>query len=298
MQDIDCCICRKKTNFEVVYKSNFNLDDISPKIFTSRRIPDKVHFRIVRCLKCGLVFSNPIASSVKIIDVYKKSYNPTDDVTNSGKVYAMYLKDVLNKLSKHKRLLDIGCGNGFFLKEALKLGFREVYGIEPSKDAVRNLVSGVYKKNIIGNIFKKGQFKKDFFDVICFFQVFDHLLNPNNFLTNCNYILKPGGYILAIMHNVDSLQARILGERSPIFDIQHIYLFNKKNIRRIFENNSFIVEKVISSTTIYSLGYWIKMFPLIKFIRQFVINHENWPLFKLIIPFKVGNILIIARKNE
>lgn len=297
MQKISCAICGSGAKYKILYNATFNPEDITPDTYTSRRIPDRVHFRFVRCLECGLTFSNPIHDSSKIVESYKESYNPTEeDLKNSGRVYAMYLKSILSKLKSRNRILDIGCGDGFFLKEAKKLRFKELYGVEPSKDAVRKLVAGLDKKKIIADIFNKKQFKKDFFDVVTFFQVFDHVLDPNKFLEDCKFVLKPGGYVIAIMHDAHSRQAKIMGEKLPIFDIQHIYLFDKKTIRMIFENHGFEVEKVISSVTIYSLGYWFKMAPIPKFIKNFVIRHEHWPLFKVAIPMKVGNMIVIARK--
>lgn len=299
MKIIICAICKKKTKYRILYKSTLNPKFITYKTFMSRRIPDRIHFRIVRCLNCGLTYSNPIYDPDKIVSLYKESCNPTeDDIKSSGKVYASYLKSVLNKLSDKLKILDIGCGDGFFLKEAKRLGFKELYGVEPSKNAVNNLIPELNRKKIIIDIFKRSQFKKDFFDVITFFQVFDHVLNPNKFLQDCHYLLKPGGYVLAIMHDAKSWQARLLGEKSPIFDFQHIYLFDKKNIKKIFENNGFIIDKIVNSINIYSAGYWLKMAPSPIFIKRFVMSHSNWSIFDINIPLRVGNMLIIAKKKN
>ena len=99
------------------------------------------------------------------------------------------------------------------------------------------------------------------------------------------------------MHNAYSLQTKILGKKSPIFDFQHIYLFDKKTVSQIFKNNHFIVKKITDVTTVYSLGYWLKMSPFPKFIKNFAINHQNWPLFNINIPLNIGNMAIIARKK-
>lgn len=292
-----CAVCQRKTPTKVLYQANFREKDINFKIYTSRRIPDRLHFRIAKCKVCGLTFSNPIYSSNKIIDLYKKSANPDyQDLQNSARVYASYLKRILTDFSNKNRLLDIGCGDGFFLTEAKKLGFKELYGVEPSEEAVGHLQKGLNKKNIINNVFKKGQFKKNFFDVVCFFHVFDHVVDPNEFLKNCYDILKQGGYVVSVMHDSKALTHRILGENSPIFDIQHIYLFDKNTVKKIFEKNGFKVLRVFNITNIYSLGYWMKMFPH-QFLRK-IIDDKDWPLLKFNIPWRVGNMAIAASKKN
>ncbi len=297
MKHIICAVCRKKTKLTILYESTFDPEQLKPSVYTSRRTPDQIHFRIVRCLTCGLTFSDPIYDSRQILRLYKSSYNPTEeDIYNSAKVYTAYLKPVVKKLARTDNFLDIGCGDGFFLKEAKKLGFKNVYGIEPSKDAVKHLVSGINRKNIVNDVFKKRQFKKNYFDMIVFFQVFDHLLDPNKFLRDCRYILKPGGYVVAIMHNAHSWQAKILGEKMPIFDIQHIYLFDPATLNRIFKANGFGVETILNSVTLYSLGYWLRMAPLPSFIKKLAIKYKNSSFLKINIPMKVGNMAIIAKK--
>ena len=47
-------------------------------------------------------------------------------------------------------------------------------------------------------------------------------------------ILKPGGAIFLIGHNRRrSLSARLLGRRSPIFDIEHLQLFSPRSLRQL-----------------------------------------------------------------
>lgn len=298
MREIVCAVCRKKTSVRIVYPANLIEHKISPLTYSSRRIPDKVHFRIVVCTRCGLLFSTPIFEETGILDLYKESNVPLmADIQNSKQVYGLYLTQILDKLPGMERLLEIGCGNGFFLEEAKRMGFGEVWGVEPSSQSVRFLPKGIDKKHIVIEIFKEGQFKKNFFDIVCFFQVFDHLTDPKSFLKEVYTILKPGGYVLAIMHDAKAWTHKILGESSPIFDIQHIYLFDKKSAKKIFENNGFHVGQIFNTFSKYSLGYWLKMAPLPGLVRSFVMKHDDWKLFKIRVPLKVGNMAVVARKD-
>ena len=70
--------------------------------------------------------------------------------------------------------------------------------------------------------------------MVCLFQVFDHIPDPNLLLRECRRILRPGGLVLALNHNVDALPNRILGARSPIIDVEHTYLYSPATMNAIF----------------------------------------------------------------
>lgn len=292
-----CAICGED-NSRLLYKANFNFKDINETIFSARRIPDKIHYRIVRCRKCGLVYSNPILEFEEIEKLYKKSKYTYGEYENDlNQTYGRYLRRFIKVIPAKNRLLEIGCGNGFFLKEAKRIGFKEVWGVEPGKEIVKKADVNV-RKQIIVDIFKKGQFKRNYFDIICMFQVLDHLTDPNFVLQECHRILKPGGCLLCINHNVDAMSAKIMGEKSPIFDIEHTFLYNKQTLLKLFRNNNFIVSEVFNAANLYPLAYWLRMLPLPKLIKRFLYRSaENLRFGRIKTWLNVGNIGILAFKK-
>lgn len=291
-----CAICGID-NSQVLFESNFRLSDINELIFSARRIPDKIHYRIVQCQKCGLVYSNPILDLSRIENLYKQSrYTYGEYEKDLISTYSRYLREVKQYLKGNKRLLEIGCGNGFFLLAAQKIGFKKVFGVEPGKETVAKANPEV-KKHIINDFFKKGQFKKDYFDLICLFQVLDHIIYPNILLSECFKILKPGGGILCINHDVESWSVKLLREGSPVFDVEHTYLYSKKTLPLIFEKNNFKVVKIFGVANYYPFSYWLRMFPLPEKIKILIeklssllgISEKRFWL-------KAGNIGIYAQK--
>lgn len=122
--------------------------------------------------------------------------------------------------------------------------------------------------------------------------------NPNGFLKAVYKILRNGGVILAINHDVGSLAAKILGESCPIFDIEHTFLYDKKTMRRIFEKNGFQVLWVEGVSNKYPLSYWLKMTPLPSFLRKsFTTIFNLFGLENKKIKLKAGNLGLAARKN-
>lgn len=297
MQELKCAICREDKGFDVLYKENFNYSSIDENTFSARRIPQKCHYRLLKCKECGLVYSSPIFDTGEIEQLYKKSkLNYDAEIENIKETYGQYLKSLMSLIPSAENILEIGCGSGFILKIALDMGFHNVYGVEPSRDAVEKADEKI-KDKIVIDIFRPGLFKENFFDIICFFQTIDHIIDPNELLQNCYKILKPNGIVFCINHNTEALSTKILGERSPIFDIEHIYLFNKSTIKIIFENNGFEVVDIIDISNTYSLGYWIMMLPFPIAIKKKIVDILAFINIKeKKISVKSGNIGIIARK--
>jgi SAM-dependent methyltransferase len=297
LQELKCAICREDKGFDVLYKENFNYNSIDENTFSARRIPQKCHYRILKCKACGLVYSSPVLRPDEIEQLYKKSkLNYEAEIENIKETYGRYLKEAMNLVPSPQNILEIGCGNGFFLEKALDMGFKNVYGVEPSKDAVEKADKRI-KDRIIIDIFRPGLFNENFFDLICFFQTIDHIIDPNELLQNCYKMLRPNGIVFCINHNTEALSTRILGERSPIFDIEHIYLFNKSTIKKIFEKNGFEVVNIIDITNVYSFGYWIRMLPFPASMKNFFLHILSFVnLNEKKTSVKSGNIGITVRK--
>lgn len=292
-----CPICGQGTPYLVLYQANFNEDLVNEDIFSARRLPDKTHYRIVKCQKCGLVYSNPILEERKIIELYKKSkLTYQEEIDDLKETYSHYLKQVINLLPAKENLLEIGCGNGFFLRKALDFGFKNVFGVEPSIEAVKQASQSI-KDNIIVDVFKSGLFEDNFFDIICAFQVFDHIINPNEFLANCRSYLKKDGLVLMINHNINAWTAKLLGEKCPMIDIEHPFLYDKKTFKQIFIKNNFKVEKIFDVKNNYPLYYWLKLMPLPKRLKQTLIRVFSWQFMKkLKFKIKAGNMGLMAKK--
>jgi SAM-dependent methyltransferase len=295
-----CAICGSQENSEELYPANFSPLDLNPGIFSARRIPDKIHYRIVICKTCGLVRSDPIIDQTTLSDLYAQSIQTYgDEVVNLMKTYARYLDNAVKYLSidaRKNHLLEIGCGSGFFLEKALDYGFKNVSGVEPSHQAVEKS-SPTIKSRIICDIFHPGLLPSDQFDLICMFQVFDHINEPGMVLDECMKAIKPGGGILILNHDVRALSARLMGERSPIIDIEHTYLYDYATIRKIVTQHGFKVKEIGHATNIISLRYLFQLLPLPRKLKiSLLSNLAKNPIGKKTFPIQLGNLFLIAQK--
>lgn len=288
----------KRSKKRLLYKSTFLGKSISPKIYSARRVPDKIHYQLNKCENCNLIFSSPIFSKEKIAWLYAESYLSYPEQINFATVTYMELfETIFPKLNDDPSILEIGCGNGFFLKALRKKGLKKLFGVEPSKKMVKDLSSASGIK-IMLSIFKKGLFPNNKFDIVCCFHTLDHVIRPNQFVKETFMVLKKGGFALFVIHDTGAFSVKLLGERSPIFDIEHIYLFNKENIAALFRNNGFNIIAISGLKNKYPLAYWIKMASLPRFLKI--------PVYKFLefsrlggLPFslKGGNMFIIAQKG-
>jgi 2-polyprenyl-3-methyl-5-hydroxy-6-metoxy-1,4-benzoquinol methylase len=254
---------------------------------------------MVECKQCGLVRSDPLAPSDILAQLYQQStFTYSDEIPNLRKTYGNALAELSAYGAQKDTLLEIGCGNGFFLEEAQAQGYLHVYGVEPSQEAVEH-APPMIRPNISCTMMQSGLFDQEQIDVICMFQVLDHTLDPSTLIRECFKILKPGGLVLCINHNVTSWTLRLFKERSPIIDIEHTYLFNPATLSRLFEAQGFIVRRVKSVYNRYSAYYLTRLLPLPDFCKSRLLGFlMASPLGRLCISVPIGNINISAQKVQ
>lgn len=293
-----CLFCANDKNLETLYARNFDERKLTPQIFSARRVTEHFHYQIVRCKECGLVFSREILEDKELARLYGQSeFTYSDYAHVIRRDYWRPLKPYISAVSKGSAL-EIGCGNGFFLEELVKQGFQNVMGCEPSLDAKQKACPDI-RENISLGFFREGDYEKNSFDLICSFQTLDHMPDPQAILESTYRLIKPGGWIYLVVHDVDSLQARLLREYSPIIDIEHIYLFNKRTLRRLLEQTGFNIVRISELENSYPMEYWFKMAPMPSLLKQFGKSFLKWTgIGKIALPLKVGNIVALAKRNK
>ena len=97
------------------------------------------------------------------------------------------------KMKRGDKLLDVGCGRGDFLKGFKDLGL-DVYGLDNEKSHSRMLKDiKVRYANIESEPFP---FENQMFDVVFSKSLIEHLFNPENFMRECDRVLKPAGRVI------------------------------------------------------------------------------------------------------
>ena len=118
-------------------------------------------------------------------------------------------------LERKKNMVDIGCGNGFLLEEAIKYGWENVSGVELSEKAI-NCAKPYVKQKIINKPFYADHFLENYFDLVFSAMVIEHITDINKFFSDVIKILRPGGVQVIIAHNEGHFLSRILKNKQGL----------------------------------------------------------------------------------
>ena len=203
-------------------------------------IHQKDQWQYLRCQECGLVSLHPKPSPQALIKDYQ-DYLPVqaEDVA----MWEMMMKPIINRSadlieSRAKtgrgRLLDIGCGYGFFLREMQSRGWK-VEGIEISQ-AGRRYLRNRWDIHVHSAPLEDLSLRENSFDVVTLFYVIEHVPHPVSLLTEVKRVLKPDGFALLRWPHSTPI-VRILGPLSRKLDLYHtpyhLYDFSPETIEKL-----------------------------------------------------------------
>ena len=258
-----------------------------------------------QCPECSLVFQDPQAP-FKAEDIYnaqyiqKRSQDPENINTTlpREKTAEHYYQWVEQYVAKGN-LLEVGCATGLALKVAQSKGWN-VFGIEVNKEAAQ-IANQVLKADVVksGHL-NDTMFPDNYFSLIALFDVIEHIPHPVEFLSVLHKKTAPGGHILFLTPDVDTLSFKLLKEKWPHFVQEHLVLLSAKSMNRLLKESGF---------TPKARG-WATKHISIDMLRTHAAHHPNTLLYKpiswvlgaipglkkAIIPFNLGEMFVLAEK--
>ncbi len=201
---------------------------------------------VFRCNKCTNAFTYPQPQ----IDYEKKQFNLESlEEEREYKSYAQPLLEFLTESIKKGRLLDVGCGSGYLIEEAIKYGFN-AEGLDPSRQAVKFC----HKRNlkVKYGFLQKKYYPLEAFDILVAAHVLEHVTDPDKFLFICRKILKPSGYLCLAQTNYTGTIPCLYGRFwEGWVSNEHLVHFSPSGIKFLLKKNGFKVKKI----KIVPLGY-------------------------------------------
>jgi SAM-dependent methyltransferase len=195
--------------------------------------------RLVKCLDCNMIFESPRYDSQTIVNGYMVSREGDHDSQYPMRVFSFYR--TLKKHAKHlpapgARVLDIGTAGGAFLDAAKQFGY-DAYGMEPSADLVdRGTARGL---QIEQGTIENHTFGRESFDLVCLWDVIEHLPDPKSSLVEIRNLLKPNGILLINYPDIGTWQAKLAGKRFWWILSVHLHHFTRASIRNICSRTGF-----------------------------------------------------------
>ncbi len=183
------------------------------------------------------------------------------------------------------------------LRYGAENGFGRQIEIEPSRDAETKFQPQSKNAEFKRGIFIRGTLPKESVSFACFFQMLDHVPDPLEFVSAVYESLEPGGVAVCVTHDTQAWSAKLLGEKSPIYDLEHTYLFNQENIAALFKRAGFGATKTFPVANNYALKYWMNLVPFPRAIKSAAIAATSAiGLGDLRVKLYAGNLGIIAVK--
>lgn len=264
---------------------------------TSARVKyDLGTHQIVKCQDCGLMWLHPFPTLADTKQVYADlSYfqNPAFYDVSHGNLYGYvdYIAERVNKLraarpiaeflrARHRqsaaaapRLLDVGCGLGYFLDAAHDAGF-QVMGVEFNQGAVRTMREK-YAFPVYEGSLEALPPSETAFDVITMFDVIEHLHDPFSDLQEIYRRLRPGGGVAISTMDSESFTSRLLGTRLEDFRRirEHLYFFSRDTLTKVLERSGFRVYRIASYGHTFELAFLMER---MRIINRPVFGAAKW----------------------
>lgn len=207
---------------------------------------EKHGLSIRRCASCSHVFVSPRLPDAAVPTVYATAYwdgymralgRPMLEerlVVDYQNAWDRLRRDILPRRSSG-RLLDVGTASGGLVKAAGESGF-DAIGIEPSTAACE-LARRAHGIDPICATLPEYDAAPESFDVICYYNVLEHLLDPRRDLEAVRRMLAPGGLLVIEAPTAGSLALAEDGlDWPPLEPVEHVHLFNEGNAARLAED--------------------------------------------------------------
>jgi SAM-dependent methyltransferase len=199
-------------------------------------------FAIASCDGCGVLRTLPEMTAEELASFYRNDY--WGELTSPSRDWILRSQaEKLSFLSRcglaGGRILDVGCGAGFFLR-ALDGRLWERFGVEIGPEAARLAARELGEDRVREGSLTGAQFADASFDVVAFWSSLEHTTDPRAQLMSARRIVKPRGTVIVQVPNAGSYQARVFKSDWYALDApRHRYHFTRGTLDRLIRECGF-----------------------------------------------------------
>ena len=203
-------------------------------------------FDVVRCNDCGLAYVNPRPDDEDIKRYYTNEFYDADRAAEEA---LESIRPRLDGMCSHVsdlppgRVLDIGCFKGEFLETLRRQGW-VVNGVE-----LHARPPNLFNLDIHYGRIEDAGYAPASFDLITIWAVLEHVLDPRATLSAARRLLKPGGRLVVLVPNFNSLPGRYMQHDDVP---RHITMFTKRTLYRLLRDTGFKPTRFHCGQEVYS----------------------------------------------
>ena len=268
-QTVPCDLCHSTRRETVLHSRDLQHD--TPGQWT-----------IVRCLDCGLVYTDPRPAPESLHLVYPaeyKPYRPKRPKKHSSRwrlqqwslrrhwnyppppnrnplgfllswPFFLWTRCKLRNFDLFAyegqgKLLDYGCGGGGYLRRMQERGW-QVTGMDMSPQAVDACRQQGFDAHV--GVSPAEQFLPGTFDVVTLWHVLEHVISPTDTLEQIHTVLRPAGKVVLALPNIDSVIARCTGPFWRGLELpRHLTHFGPATLTQMLQKAGFQLEHRIGA---------------------------------------------------
>ena len=197
---------------------------------------------IYGCASCGLGFLDPRPSKEDIAKLYDKEYCEDQFVEGGGVGSPEFMKRLslethrvrfFRGLKRKGKILDIGCGYGYFLAACRTMYGYDVHGLDVSDWAAHYAAERLGLSVTVGEI-ETVNLPPNSYDIITMWHFLEHTRDPREAILKAMDLLKKNGILVIDIPNYDGTDARKnwdnwVGWQPPY----HFYHFTPSTLKRL-----------------------------------------------------------------
>lgn len=216
------------------------------------------NYYLVRCDFCSFVSVKNTPTESELNSFYSsKDYENPLTAEEVIRTEAKISINMISKFLNNGKLLDIGCGRGYFMDEAIKKGW-EAEGFDYSRSVVNYATNKLDLNVKRKNIFSFRTESK--YDLVTLIQFIEHFPNPVDVFKKALSFVKASGYVYVATPNIDSLISKVCRkEFDHIIPPEHLSFFSSKSLNHMFSQQN---------VEIVYLGTWSTSQEFVSILRR------------------------------
>lgn len=283
--------CPACAGSEIVSHYRRNRPD-RPWIFSPTASDFGIFSDLLRCRACGAVFSSAVPRFADLRGIYESGRHEDYRVeeANRRRTFRGLIRSLQPCLAPRPpgSLLDVGASTGLFLDtfDGLYPGW-SLRGVEASRWAVEEC-RRLFGRELIQGMFETVSIPPSSQDAVTMLDLIEHLPDPLRTLRAARRCLKPDGLLVLTTPNLRSVPSRLLGPRWWGYRLTHVLYLGPASLGRLLRRAGFRMVGRRPLIKYFNLGYCLGL----------IGRGKGWPLNRFSFPLPLGDMLVLAKKEE